>query len=92
MKKIALTIVLMFAFAGAHAQVGSGFGVNMFMSVDGGVSMYSNSYNDNPMGFSGGISVGKWILSPLALRVTFDFKSVPFVEDGKKYTSNFVIL
>ena len=91
MKKIALTIVLMFAFAGAHAQVGSGFGVNMFMSVDGGVSMYSNSYNDNPMGFSGGISVGKWILSPLALRVTFDFKSVPFVEDGKKYTSNFAL-
>ena len=53
----------------------------MFMNMGGGVSMYQ--YADNPLhtGFSGGISVGKWILSPLAARITLDFQTLSKTED-----------
>jgi hypothetical protein len=53
----------------------------MFMNMGGGVSMYKNS--DSPLlnGFSGGISVGKWILSPLAARITLDFQTLSKIED-----------
>ena len=89
MKKIVISLLLLFTLSGAQAQIGTGFGVNMFLSADAGASMYSNRYNDNPVGFSGGISVGKWILTPLAFRVGFDFKTIPSTYQGLSYTSNF---
>ena len=89
MKKIVISLLLLFTLSGAQAQIGTGFGVNMFLSADAGASMYSNRYNDNPVGFSGGISVGKWILTPLAFRVGFDFKTIPSTYQGLSYTSSF---
>ncbi|MBQ1636039.1 MAG: hypothetical protein II102_05505, partial [Bacteroidales bacterium] len=62
MKKIIISLLLIAACFTGRAQIGTDFGVNMFMNMGGGVSMYKNS--DSPLlnGFSGGISVGKWIL------------------------------
>ena len=69
--------MLVLGCAGAQAQIGTDFGVNMFMSMGGGISYYQNESKNVPIGFSGGIAVGKWILSPLAGRVGLDFQSVP---------------
>ena len=76
MKKIIISLLLIAACFTGRAQIGTDFGVNMFMNMGGGVSMYQ--YADNPLhtGFSGGISVGKWILSPLAARITLDFQTL----------------
>ena len=77
MKKIIISVMLVLGCAGAQAQIGTDFGVNMFMSMGGGISYYQNESKNVPIGFSGGIAVGKWILSPLAGRVGLDFQSVP---------------
>ena len=81
MKKIIISVLLIAACFTGRAQIGTDFGVNMFMNMGGGVSMYQ--YADNPLhtGFSGGISVGKWILSPLAARITLDFQTLSKTED-----------
>ena len=81
MKKIIISLLLIAACFTGRAQIGTDFGVNMFMNMGGGVSMYQ--YADNPLhtGFSGGISVGKWILSPLAARITLDFQTLSKTED-----------
>lgn len=81
MKRIIISLLLITACLTGRAQIGSDFGVNMFMNMGGGVSMYKNS--DSPLlnGFSGGISVGKWILSPLAARITLDFQTLSKIED-----------
>lgn len=91
MKKFILVLLMAVTCSVSHSQVGTSFGVNMFASVKGGLSMYSNRLNDNPMGFSGGISVGKWILSPLAVRVSFDFMTVPNAFRGSDFTANFAL-
>ena len=81
MKKIIISLLLIAACFTGRAQIGTDFGVNLFMNMGGGVSMYQ--YADNPLhtGFSGGISVGKWILSPLAARITLDFQTLSKTED-----------
>ena len=38
MKKIIISLLLLVTFTGAKAQIGSDFGVNMFMTMGGGVS------------------------------------------------------
>ena len=82
MKKAIISLLLIAACFTGRAQIGTDFGVNMFMNMGGGVSMYK--YADNPLhtGFSGGISVGKWILSPLAARISLDFQTLSNIEDN----------
>ena len=65
------------AFGGVRAQVGTDFGVNMFVQMKGGISLYDSRLSVLHPGFSGGISVGKWILNPLAFRVSLDFMTTP---------------
>ena len=77
MKKIIISVMLAFGLVSAYAQIGTDFGVNMFLTMGGGVSYYQNESKDATLGFSGGIAVGKWILSPLAGRIALDFQSVP---------------
>lgn len=79
------------AVSKVQAQPGERFGDNMFLSLKGGMSMYSNRLNDNPTGFSGGISVGKWIVSPLAFRVSFDFMTVPNASTSNPFTAQFAL-
>ena len=91
MKKVLISLMLILAAASGRAQIGSDFGVNMFMSMGGGVSVYHNLKVDNPKGFTGGVTVGKWILSPLAFRVTFDFMTVPRDFKGEEITGNYAL-
>ena len=91
MKKIILVLLMAVTCSASHAQVGTDFGVNMFASLKGGLGMYSNRLNDNPIGFSGGISVGKWIVSPLAFRVSFDMMTIPNGILGSNNTANFAM-
>ena len=82
MKKIIISLLLLLTFTGAKAQIGSDFGVNMFMTMGGGVSWWNNGASDvTTRGFAGGIGVGKWILSPLAARISLDFQVVPSNQD-----------
>ena len=81
MKKIIISLLLLFTVVGAKAQIGSDFGVNMFMNMGGGVSWWNNGGDVTTRGFSGGIGVGKWILSPLAARVSLNFEVVPSNQD-----------
>jgi len=90
-KHILLLLMMAGLFATAVAQPGERFGDNMFLSLKGGMGMYSNRLNDNPTGFSGGISVGKWIVSPLAFRVSFDFMTIPNASTLHPYTSRFAL-
>lgn len=76
--------MLVLGCAGVQAQIGTDFGVNMFMSMGGGISYYQNKSKNFSPGFSGGIAVGKWILSPLAGRVGVDFQTVPIENDETK--------
>ncbi len=78
MKKVLISLLLVTACLTGRAQIGTDFGVNMFMDMGGGVSMLK--HEDVPLqhGFSGGISVGKWILSPLAGRISLDFQTLPY--------------
>lgn len=87
----AILLPLTFHLSPCRAQVGTDFGVNMFMSMGGGVSIYDNPHNDSPSGFAGGFSIGKWILSPLAFRVSFDFMNVPYAYTGENYTASFAL-
>lgn len=95
--KILVCVVLLSALqaplsAPVQAQVGTSFGVNMFASLKGGMGVYKNSVNEDfPKGFSGGISVGKWILSPLAFRVSFDFMTLPNAVYNTNKTANFAL-
>ena len=91
MKKIILVLLLVVTCSVTHAQVGTSFGVNMFASLKGGRSYYDNRVNEVPRGFSGGISVGKWILSPLAFRGSFDFMTVPNGIGTSNKTANFAL-
>lgn len=87
MKKIIISVMLVLGLAGAHAQVGTDFGVNMFMTMGGGISYYQNESRNVTPGFSGGIGVGKWILSPLAGRVSLDVQTVPMEDNvGSNFT------
>lgn len=78
MKKIVITLLLScIALTGIRAQIGTDFGVNMFVTLNGGLS-YSKDVNSQfKPGFAGGIGVGKWILTPLAGRVDLDFMTGP---------------
>lgn len=89
MKKIIISLLLLATFAGARAQIGTNFGANMFMTMGGGVSWWNNDVNGmKGPGFAGGIGVGKWILSPLAARISLDFQVTPSAQlDG--YRSSF---
>jgi len=87
----AIISIFNFQFSTSRAQVGTDFGVNMYMSLSGGVSIYDNPKNDNPMGFSGNFSVGKWILSPLAFQATFDFMSLPYLYTGVDQQGSFAL-
>lgn len=78
MKKIILSLLLALAtVGGVRAQVGTDFGVNMFVQLKGGINVYNSTLSENRIGFSGGASVGKWILNPLALRLSLDFMTTP---------------
>lgn len=78
MKKTIISLLLLVTFTGAKAQMGTNFGANMFMTMGGGVSWWDNSANGlKGPGFAGGIGVGKWILSPLAARISLDFQVTP---------------
>lgn len=77
MKKIVLMVAACLCLCNAQAQIGSNLKINAFVSAKGGIGIYHNSRNDNPAGFSGGFSVGKWILSPFAFRASFDFIAIP---------------
>lgn len=89
MKRILTLLLFVATFASSHAQVGSDFGVNMFVSASGGMSLYSNRVEQLQTGFSGNVAVGKWILYPLAMRVDFDFSTVPAERLGHEYSQNF---
>ena len=86
MKKIVLSLLMVFTLAGAHAQIGTDFGVNMFMTTRAGVGFYQHPLG-NTTGFSGGIGVGKWILNPLAGHIALDFMSVPSVRNEDYMTT-----
>lgn len=83
MKKIVSTLLLLTLMVGAGAQKknvepgGSTFFSNTFLSGRLGLGVYNN-YNAEKMnvGFAGGISAGKWIARPLALRLSFDAANV----------------
>ena len=77
-------------FSTCHAQVGTDFGVNMFASLKGGVGVFSNRMIDSQTGFSGGLSVGKWIVNPLAFRASFDLMDIP-VQSGDKGNYRFAL-
>lgn len=81
MKKAIISLLLIAACFTGRAQIGTDFGVNMFMNMGGGVSMYKRADAPLVTGFSGGISVGKWILSPLAARISLDFQTLSKTED-----------
>lgn len=81
MKKIIITLIMALSLTGASAQVGTDFGVNMFMSWGGGVTMYHHMDQTVGPGFSTGAAIGKWILSPLALRGSFNFMTAPAIGD-----------
>lgn len=81
MKKIVLSLLLLASMAGAHAQIGTDFGVNMFVTINGGMSFCKSGEAEMGSGFAGGIGVGKWILSPLAGRVDLDFMTAPSPQD-----------
>ena len=85
MKKIIIAFLMVVSLAGARAQVGTDFGVNMFMTWGGGVSMYHHVDQTTGPGFSTGAAIGKWILSPLALRGSFNFLTAPTVSDDKYF-------
>lgn len=84
MKKAIISFLLLAACVTGRAQVGSDFGVNMFMNMGGGMSMYQSSGTPLLTGFSGGISVGKWILSPLAARISLDFQAISRVDADER--------
>ena len=77
MKKIIVSLLLLAGIGSAKAQIGTDFGVNMFVTLNGGMSFYKSGNAEMGSGFSGGIGVGKWILSPLAGRVDLDFMTAP---------------
>ncbi len=81
MKKFVLSLLLLASVAGSHAQVGTDFGVNMFMSWGGGVTMYHHADQTVGPGFSTGAAIGKWILTPLALRGSFNFMTAPSLNE-----------
>ena len=82
MKKIVSILLLLTLMVGAGAQKrnvgaeGSTAFSNTFLSGGVGLGLYNN-YNAGKvnMGFAGGISFGKWIGRPLALRFSFDMAS-----------------
>ena len=63
--------LLPFTFHLSQAQVGSSFTTNMFLSGKAGAVLYSNA-NGAAFGFGGGVSMGKWVAEPLALRFGAD--------------------
>ena len=78
MKKIVITLLLScMALTGIRAQIGTDFGVNMFVTLNGGLSYSKDVNSEFKPGFAGGIGVGKWILTPLAGRVDLDFMTGP---------------
>ena len=96
MKKVLITVILSLSFLGASAQMGSGFTVNTFASLQGGITSYYNHANDpgimdGKIGFTGGLAVGKWICSPLALRLGFDFMSVSKIKDVGNANGNYFL-
>ena len=76
MKKILLPLlILLSTLAPAVAQQDRApFAANTFLSGNFGLSFYSRTggESNSQMGFGGGVSYGKWILQPLALRVGVD--------------------
>ena len=88
----AVISIFNFQFSISRAQVGTDFGVNMFMSLDGGVSIFDNPRNTElHTGYAGGFSVGKWILSPLAFRASFQFVTVPHAYDFSDYNASYAL-
>ena len=91
MKKTLLSLLLILGLAGAQAQVGSDFGINMFTSVGGGLANYKLPGRFAQGGFFS-MSAGKWILRPLAVRVGFDWAQThsPIqLELGTDYKSSY---
>lgn len=78
MKKVLLSLLLVLSVGASRAQIGTDFGVNMFMTMGGGVSYYQSAGRTS-FGQSGSIGVGKWILSPLAGRICLDMMSMPSI-------------
>ena len=78
MKKVLLSLLLVLSVGVTRAQIGTDFGVNMFMTMGGGVSYYQSAGRTS-FGQAGGIGVGKWILSPLAGRICLDMMSMPSI-------------
>lgn len=87
MKKIVITLLLLVSFAGARAQMGSDFGVNMFMHIGAGVGFNQANGQQSPIGFASGIGVGKWILNPFAFRISLDFQNNPSIGNPNLVTS-----
>lgn len=85
MKKIIITFIMALTLTSASAQVGTDFGVNMFMSWGGGATMYHHQDQTVGPGFSTGAAIGKWILSPLALRGSFNFMTAPAIADSSYF-------
>lgn len=89
MKKIVITLLLScMALTGVRAQIGTDFGVNMFITMNGGMSFYKSGSQPLVSGFAGGIGVGKWILNPLAGRVCLDFMTSPSFKHDNVTVSN----
>lgn len=78
MKKVLLSLLLVLSVGVTRSQIGTDFGVNMFMTMGGGVSYYQSAGRTS-FGQAGGIGVGKWILSPLAGRICLDMMSMPSI-------------
>lgn len=69
-------LVFSFYLLPAFAQVGSSFQTNLFVSGKAGGVLYNND-NGMAVGFGGGLSIGKWIAEPLALRANVDMGMIP---------------
>ena len=70
-----LLFIVAFQSASVSAQVGSSFSTNLFLSGRGGALLYGND-NGMAVGFGGGVSLGKWVAEPLALRFNVDVDMV----------------
>lgn len=71
MKKAALLLLAVLGLAhAASAQVESKMSYNGYLSARAGVPF---NFAHGMMGFGGGLSVGEWLMKPLAFQLSFDY-------------------
>lgn len=86
-KRLSIALIILCATTVSHAQIGTTFAANMFVSIDGGMGIYHHTDN-SANGFYGGFAIGKWILNPLAFRIGLDMVAVPSYIQEEPYQSD----